>query len=156
MVRDDRRMLALVAGLLLIAVPFTGTVVWPLSVGIDRHDPATVAVAMLSVLTLLYLAESLPRGLARAALQSAVMLLPAIFAVPHDHPVHEGLWPVVCVSGLAALLALGRVEAWCAAVAAGLLAWCGVEQVGLHGEAIVIALLAAVAIWRGLPTRVAT
>jgi hypothetical protein len=100
---------------------------------------------MVAVLTLDRLALACT-GPARACFAAALVLMPVVPVVSPWSPLHEAAWIAAVVCGSLGLALHSRGTAWILAGIAWAVWWLGPESVGRHGQAVVLAGLAAAAL----------
>ncbi|MFM2089934.1 MAG: hypothetical protein RLZZ127_423 [Planctomycetota bacterium] len=139
--------------LLLVAVALTAlpAAPWPLSIGIWNGAPAAAALGIAAVLTLDRMVHAVS-GPPRALLAAALVLMPVVPVVSPWSPLHTAAWIGAVVCGGLGLAMLGRRTAWILAAMAWTVWWLGPESVGRHGQAVVLAGLAAAAAATGPAT----
>jgi hypothetical protein len=133
--------------LLLVAVALVAaqTSPWPLSIGIWNGIPAAAALGIAAVLTLDRLVFACT-GPARASFAAALVLMPVVPVVSPWSRLHEVAWIAAVGCGCIGLALHSRRSAWILAGIAWTVWWLGPTSIGRHGQAVVLAGLAAAAL----------
>jgi hypothetical protein len=133
--------------LLLVAVALVAapSPPWPLSIGIWNGVPAAAALGIAAVLTLDRLVVA-GTGPVRACFAAALVLMPVVPVVSPWSRLHEVAWIAAVVCGSIGLALHSRRTAWIRAGIAWTVWWLGPTSIGRHGQAVVLAGLAAAAL----------